>query len=333
MSVGRRAARYGPGHDGLMGPSIDGGWSEAADTPLERGSEREDGPERDVHEENERYAQVIEEKQARDAALVVSEIDDEEVTDDPRVEAFPEDLSPLSEIECRSIADSAKAFVEFAKRRLLSVAADHVLPVVGGRAVDLTFEVLDVVASVRALGSDEPVLEVPLPPSVPGLDLSVEIPLANGTDDQTITPLAFCIGPDSPSLTGGWALDANEDNDPQAQQPPADEMEAALERLYAQQEPVARPLETDRAAQPGPRVRSRSGIACLAEIDLDSLRLPRHRKVRAWGLAVLAAEYAPQLRDDPALERFEVFVITDRGRCCGLWIWRSASIETGRLVL
>jgi hypothetical protein len=315
--------------DPMDGP-IDGDRSEAADTPAGRRPERGDAPECDDHEENRRYIQAIEERDAE--SLAAGELDDEEVTDDPQVEVYPKDQSPLSAIERRSITDSAKAFVEFAKRRLLSVVADHALPVVGGRAVDLAFEVWDVVASVQALGSDEPVLEAPLPSPVPGLDLSVEIPLTNSEDDQT-APLAFCIGPDSPSLTGGWALDADDDDDSQARQPPADEMEAGIERLYEQQEPVARPIETGHVAQPGPRVRRRPATACLVEIDLDSLRLPRHRKVRAWALASLAAEYAPQLRDNPGLERFEAIITADKGRRCGLWIWRDTGLEIDRLVL
>jgi hypothetical protein len=315
-----------------MDAPVDGDRPEAADTPSERRPERGDAPECDDHEENWRYIQdiqAIEEKAAE--SLAVGEPDDEEDTDDPQVEVYPKDQSPLSDIECRSITDSAKAFVEFTKRRLLSVVADHALPVVGGRAVDLAFEVWDVVASVRALGSDEPVLEAPLPSPVPGVALSVEIPLTNSEDDQT-APLAFGIGPDSPSLTGGWALDADDD-DSQARQPPADEMEAALERLYEQQEPVARPIETGHIAQPGPRVRRRPATACLVEIDLDSLRLPRRRKVRAWALAFLAAEYAPQLWDSPGLERFDAIITTDKRRRCGLWIWRDTGLEIDRLVL
>jgi hypothetical protein len=43
--------------------------------------------------------------------------------------------------------------------------------------VELAFEVKDVVMSVRALGSDDPVLEAPLPSPVQGLDFYLAIPL------------------------------------------------------------------------------------------------------------------------------------------------------------
>jgi hypothetical protein len=68
--------------------------------------------------------------------------------------------------------------VQFAKERLISLAADHVVPVVGGRIVDVLFELWDVASSIRALGGDHPVLEVPLPCPVPSLGLTLEIPLA-----------------------------------------------------------------------------------------------------------------------------------------------------------
>ena len=258
----------------------------------------------------------------------VDEPEDEEITDqsaDSQVEVRPEDQSPLSETVRRSIIESARACFKFAGERLVSVAADHLVPVLGGRAADLAFEAWDLMASIRALDSDEPVLEMPLPLPVSGLDLSLEIRLANGEDGQTAPPLAICVGPDSPSLTGGWALDADEDGDPQTQ-PPADdtETEAALERLYTQREPVVRTIEP---AQPEPRV-TRSATACLVEIDLDSLPLPGQREIRAWSLALLAAEYAPELRKIPELGRFEVFIIAGKGRRCGLWVWRDTDSET-----
>jgi hypothetical protein len=343
---------YGPAMIEPMGASFDGGGSGAADAPREWRSERKDTPERDDHAMNCRYLQDIQEEPAGDAEVLATdapvrvaaagaaardgEPEGEEITDqsaDLQAEVHSEDQNPLFEIERRSITDSVKAFVEFGKRRLLSLAADHVLPVVGGRLVDWAFGILDVVASVRALGSDEPVLEAPLPSPVPGLDFTLEIPLTSGEDGQTAPRLAFCTSPDSPSPTGGWAMDAAEGDDPQAQQPPADAPGAALERLYAQREPVARPIETGQAGQPGPRVRRRSATACLVEIDLDSLRLPRDRKLRAWVLAFLAAEHASRLRDNPGLGRFEVFIIADKGRRCGLWIWLDAGLEIDHLVL
>ena len=269
--------------------------------------------------------------------MTFAEPEDAEVSapfSDLLAEPHPEDQSPLSESERRSVTDSAKGFVEFAKRRLLSLAADHVLPVLGGRLVDWGFEILDVATSVRALDSGDPVLEAPLPSPVPGLDFALEIPLTSGEEGEAGPPLALCVAPDSPSLTGGWALEAAKHDDQQAQGPPGDVREAALERFYSQQDPASRPtatIETSHAGQPEPRVRRRSATACVVEIDLDSLQLPRRRKPRAWMLAVLAAEYASRLRENHDLGRFQLFIIADKGRRCGLWIWLDANIEIDHL--
>ena len=46
-------------------------------------------------------------------------------------------LDYLSEVERKSITDTVGGFVEFAKRRLVSLVADHMIPGVGGRVVDL----------------------------------------------------------------------------------------------------------------------------------------------------------------------------------------------------
>jgi hypothetical protein len=341
---------YGPAMIDPMGASIDGGWFGAADASEER-PERTDTSESDPHAINRDYLQSIEEEQARYDKLLGSlelppsiddstdalEPEEEDVSDlssGLQVEVHPEDQSPLSESERQSVTDSVKGFAEFARRRLLSLAADHLLPGLGGRLVDWGFEVLDVATSVRALGSDDPVLEAPLPSPVPSLGFTLEIPLTSGEDGQVAPPLALCVAPDSPSLTGGWALDAAEHDHQQAQGPPADVCEAALERFYSQRDPASRPtaaIETSHADQSKPRVRPRSATACLVEIDLDSLRLPRRRKPRAWMFAVLAAEYAARLRENPDLLRFELFIIADKGRRCGLWIWLDADIDIDRL--
>jgi hypothetical protein len=65
----------------------------------------------------------------------------------------------LSKVEQKSVDDTVGAFAESAKRRVLSLLADHLVPVVGGRLVDLAFQIRDAVASVQALESDNPVLE------------------------------------------------------------------------------------------------------------------------------------------------------------------------------
>lgn len=179
--------------------------------------------------------------------------------------------------------------------------------------MDLGFEILDAATSIRALGSDDPVLEVPLPSPVPELGFSLEVPLGSGEDGQAAPPLALCIAPDSPSLTGGWALDAAEHDDRQAVPQPTT-------------------FETSHAEQPEPRARCRSATACLVEIDLDSPQLPRHRKPRAGALAFLASEYASQFRVNPDLARFELLIIADKERRCGVWIWRDEDDDSDLLV-
>jgi hypothetical protein len=141
--------------------------------------------------------------------------------------------------------------------------------------VDLGFEILDVVNSVRALASGDPVLEAPLPSPCPSLGFTLEIPLTSGEDSQAAPPLALCVAPASPSLTGGWALDAAEHDDMQAQEPPADVYEAALERFYSQRDSASRPtatIEISHVDQSQPLVRRRAATACLVEIDLDFCR-------------------------------------------------------------
>jgi hypothetical protein len=345
-----------------MGASIDGGWSGSVDTPRERRSEGRDAPEPDNHEGNSCYLPDLEAQEARNRKLLADGVlddedsteqsvpeseaeeitdqsaaglEDEEATEEPQVEVHPEDQGPLSDFERRSITESAKAFIEFFGRRLVAVAANHVLPVLGERVVDLAFELWDAMASIQALGSEDPVMKVPLPFPVPDLGFSMEIPLTSGKDGQTAPQLALCVGPDSPSLTGGWALDAGEDDDQRAQQPPAEatETKGALERLYAQRKPVARPIDTGHAADPEASIGRRPATVCLVEIDLDSLPLPKPRRVRAWAFAVLAAEYAAQLRNIPELRGFEAFIIADKERRCGLWVWRDTVLEIGRLDL
>lgn len=293
-----------------MGASIDGGWLGAADTPQER-PEPADALERDF------YPPTLELPAGVSEGIhtpSLRELDDSDTSGDLQVEVQPKDRSPLSKSERKSVIDSAKGFAEFVERRLISLAADHLLPGLGGRFVDLGFEILDAATSVRALGSDGPVLEVPLPSPVPELGFSLEVPLGSGEDGQAAPPLALCIAPDSPSLTGGWALDAAEHDDQQA----------ALEPTTA--------FETSHAEQPEPRVRRRSATACLVEIDLDSPQLPRDRKPRAGALAILASEYASQLRVKPDLARFELLIIADKERRCGVWIWREEDDDSDLLV-
>lgn len=233
---------------------------------------------------------------------------------DLQVEVHPKDQSALSKGERKSIADSAKGLLTFAEQRLVSLGADVVLPGLGGRLADLAFEVRDVVNSVRALFSDDPVLEMPLPSPVPSLGFTLEIPLTSGEDGEVAPPLALFVAPDSPSLTGGWALDAGEHDDHQAQEPRADISETPRNAFLREQSK--------------PRVGRQPAVTCLVDIDLDSLRLPRGRKPRARVLATLAGEYAPQLRKNPDLFTwFDLFIIADKGRRCGMWIWLDAEPE------
>jgi hypothetical protein len=213
------------------------------------------------------------------------------------------ELDHLSQVDRQSVTDTVGAFVESAKRRLVSLAADHLIPGIGGRAVDLYYQVRDVMDSVQALTSDNPVLEVPLPCPVPGLSFSVEIPLDGG---EAAPPVAVCVSPDGPSLTGGWALDSPEQDNEQEH--------------GSEAEPAPDPSAISRDARP-PRSRSGPPVGCIVQIDLESLGLLKRRRLRAWELCVLATEYAALFRENPVLQRFEVVVITDPGRRCGLWVW------------
>lgn len=238
------------------------------------------------------------------------------------------ELSCLSEIERQSVAGSVQDCVKFLEERALSVLADGLLPG-AGRVVDLAFEVHDVVASLQALDSADPVLEAPIPSPVPGLGFTLEIPLGSGKDGQPPPPLALCIGPDAPSLTGGWALDSAEhDEQPEscgeaAEQPPDDAWEEQLE-LELERHQAASRRETAWSGDAGQRnsdAQRRLATGLIVETDLRPLWLPRRRKLRAWALYVLAAQYAQHHRDNSDLRRFSVLVIADRGRRCGLWIW------------
>jgi hypothetical protein len=257
--------------------------------------------------------------------------EDEDEARDPssdlQVEVHPEDQSALSKSERKSISDSAKGLLKFAEQRLVSLGFDVMLPGFGGRLADFAFEVLDVVNSVRALFSDDPVLEVPLPSPVPSLGFTLEIPLDSGEDGEAAPPLALCVAPDSPSLTGGWALDAGEHDDQQVEEPPAEVSGTPPERFHPQQDTLPLPMAVPRVsdAEPKPRARPRPASTCLVEVDLDSLRLPRGRRPRARMLAILAYQYAPQVRENPDLRRFDLFIIADKGRRSGVWIWLNAA--------
>jgi hypothetical protein len=242
----------------------------------------------------------------------------------PRVRS--QDVSDLPEIERQSVIDSVNGFVEWAERRLLAAGADALLPGIG-RFVDLAFEVKDVVTSIRALGSDDQVLEVPLPSPVQGFGVALEMPL--GSDEtHSVPPLALCFAPDDPSLTGGWALDSPEqDEHPdggrkserRAKQLP-DPEEEELEHDLDQHKAAPRRRTTVIGSQRKLPAAGRSATSCIVETDLGSLPLLRHRKLRASQLYVLAAEYAPQLRENLRSARLDVLVIADRQQHCGLWM-------------
>jgi hypothetical protein len=242
-------------------------------------------------------------------------------------------VNDLPEIERQSVTDSVNGFVEWAERRLLAAGADALLPGIG-RLVDLAFAVNDVVTSIRALGSDDPVLEAPLPSPVPGLDFCLEIPL--GSDEvHPAPPLALCIAPDAPSLTGGWALDSPEQDarpdggrksEHRAERLPDDAEEEVLERELDRQKAAPR-RTTDIGAPRELLTAGRPVATCIVETDLGSLPLLKRRKLRAWQLYVLATGYAPQLRENLRSARFEVLVITDRQRRCGLWIWLGQDLD------
>jgi hypothetical protein len=197
--------------------------------------------------------------------------------------------------------------------------------------VDLAFQIRDAVASVQALESDNPVLDVPLPCPVPGISFTVEIPLGSG---EATPPVALCMSPDAPSLTGGWALEAaaeetrpEDDHKGGPDQPRDDATEAAWERalqrsaanyagvMSGESRTYSRPLCSGYG----------SPVGCLIEIDMESWGLLKGRKLRAFELYVLADTYAALFRGNLGVASFEVLVITNTGRRSGLWIWLGSS--------
>jgi hypothetical protein len=247
-----------------------------------------------------------------------------------------DDVGLLELIERQSVADSVDGLLKFAERRLPSLVADQLALGVGGRIVDLAFQVYDMVTSIRALGSNNPILEVPLPFPIPGIDFSLNIPLAG----SEAAPLAVCIAPGTPSLTGGWALDSPEqgqrpdsraEGEYAAQQPIDDAEEERLERqleLHKASCEREDTFNTGNARQPELRIEHPPVTGCIIEVDLGSLPLLKRRKLRAWELYVLATEYAPQLWKNPDLRRFKVLVIADPTRRFGLWTWHPFRFDT-----
>ena len=244
------------------------------------------------------------------------------------------DSSPIEKMGRQSVADTVDATVEFIKRRLVSLAADHVIPVVGGRIVDVVYEAADLMASIRAATSEDPVLDVPLPSPIPGFDFTLELPLA-GDEARGGTPrLGLCVAPSSPSLTGGWAFDSPEHDEPadskdgrapEAEWPLSHVAEQELDRDQDQDEPIPPPTDTSLASpdalRSGFTAGRRSAAAYIVEADLGSLPLLSERALRARQLQALADAFAPQARTNPGLRRFEVLVITDQSQRCGLWVW------------
>jgi hypothetical protein len=247
-----------------------------------------------------------------------------------------EEFEALSEDARESVADSVRGWLEFAERRFLSLAADHLVPVIGGRIVELAFEVKEVVGSVRALGSDDPVLEVPLPCPIPGLSLSLEVPLGSDWSGEKAPALAVCVAPEASSLTCGWALKSGHHDsygngeggvDQQGPQMPP-EIEEKLERLLEpRQEARTRPGNIEqlgRLDELRPVTRWVPVKGCMVDTDLASRRLFKFFKsgtLRAWVLCVLATEYGLQLRENPYLEGVNLIVIADRTRRFGFCLW------------
>jgi hypothetical protein len=327
-----------------MGASIDGVGSGAADAPDERPPERKSDSWPDWRL---RLSGGVSEN---DNGITLGEIGPEEPADEDdrwlresepaAVDDTPRDLKPrvrsqdvndLPEIERQSVIDSVNGFVEWAERQLVAVGANALFPGIGGHIVELAFEFKDVVMSIRALGSDDPVLEVPLPSPVQGFGVALEIPLPSGEEAHAGPPLALCIAPDAPSLTGGWALDSpGQDERPDGGRksehggkrlPDAEEEE--LEHELDQRKAAPRRGTADIGGQREIPAADRSATSCIVETDLGSLPLLRRRKLRAWQLCVLATEYAPRFRENLCSAHFEVLVIADRQRRCGLWIWLS----------
>jgi hypothetical protein len=170
----------------------------------------------------------------------------------------------------------------------------------------------------------------------PGLDFTLEIPLAANEGDRQGPLLAMCIAPETPSLTGGWALDSWDGDRRQDATGhlgpgawPADERsERERERLLDGMPAAARRRPPDPAEgnKPESRIPGRTATCCLVEVDLDKLRLMPRGKLRAWQLYVLATEYASRFRDNPDLRDFQLLVILDRARRYGMWIWTSSDL-------
>lgn len=337
-----------------MGAAIDGGWSGAADAPDERPPGREidsppdwrlDLPEGVSGKVNtDTIGEMDLQEPAEETDRWSGEPEPAAVDDAPRdlkPRVRSQDVNDLPEIERQSVTDSVNGFVEWAERRLLAAGADAVLPGIGGRLMELAFAVKDVGTSIRALGSDDPVLEAPLPSPVQGLDFCLEIPL--GSDEaHPAAPLALCIAPDAPSLTGGWALDSPEQDERpdggrksehRAERLPDDAEEEELERELDRRMAAPRRRTTDIG---GPRellAAGRPATSCIVETDLGSLPLLKRRKLRASQLYVLATEYAPQLRENLHSARFDVLVIADHRRRCGVWIRLRPDLDDDALAL
>lgn len=251
--------------------------------------------------------------------------------------ADQQDLGGLLEIVWQSVTVSVDGWVESIKKGLVVAAAEYAVPGIGGHLADLAFEVKEVMASVHALDSEDPVLQVPLPSPVAGLGFTLEVPLASGREGNADRPLALCIAPDTPSLTGGWALDAPEEDErpdtggesqPEAEWLPDDAEEEELERKLERRRAVSPRWDTaDREQQELPAVNP-SAACYVVETDLGAVPLLKRKKLRAWELYVLAREYAPQLRESLDPGRIEVLIIADRQRRCGLWIWLRSDSET-----
>jgi hypothetical protein len=100
----------------------------------------------------------------------------------------------------RSVAESFKKSLQFAGRKAVELVAHLAAPGLG-HVVALGFELYDVATSAASAGSDNPVLEIPVPDPLRHLGVSVEVPL---TEEGTF---ACVVAPDSPSLTSDFGVE------------------------------------------------------------------------------------------------------------------------------
>jgi hypothetical protein len=226
-----------------------------------------------------------------------------------------------------SVKESAKRFVEFAFKKLAVVTANVVVSG-AGHALEVGFEVLDAVQSAEASFSDPGALSIPVPCDATGLSLNVNVPLSEPSDG-----LAIVMAPESPSLTGGFAVEKAERSDDHRATPQAtaeriedNDAEPGIGRRTEDGVPRTELAGISEIQRDGVQVRpTRSGRRrrfglCVVELDLDSLPLEGLPSVRAHTMREMAVAYLPEL-ERFCLDEIDVLVYVDRKHGLGVWLW------------